>query len=494
LPAYQPHPFLILKKQTRMAISNQLKNQHLLWRSAFGPMTENVNELQEVSQKDLHQLLVKTSAKKPEQFNVASNLFDGLVKGVQDIGMMQKLTQDQRKMLRKQSVDDLKNLNLTWLNQMINSEAQMREKMSLFWHGHFACRVINIFFQQQLLNIIRENALGNFGDLLREVSKSPAMLSFLNNQQNKKQHPNENFAREVMELFTVGRGNYTENDIKEGARAFTGWGFNLQGEFVNRPFVHDTGSKTFLGKTGNFDGDDIIDILLEQKQTAKYITQKLYRYFVNDTPDAAKIELLANRFYQSGYDIKKLLADIYASDWFYNDKNIGTRIKSPVELLVGIRRLIPMELEKPEMQLLFERALGQILFYPPNVAGWPGGKNWIDSSALMLRMRIPQILTNADDFAVKPKDDDDTMMGMEGVDAKTKAKQVNATVDWDAVTKVFDKTPKEDLMQKISDVVLQTKSKISPAILDKYVDKQARDVYIKTTMVELMSTPEYQLC
>ena len=130
------------------------------------------------------------------------------------------------------------------------------------------------FFQQQLLNIIRENALGNFGELLREVSKSPAMLSFLNNQQNKKQHPNENFAREVMELFTMGRGNYTENDVKEGARAFTGWGFNLQGEFVNRPFQHDNGKKTFLGKTGNFDGDDIIDILLEQKQTAKFITQK----------------------------------------------------------------------------------------------------------------------------------------------------------------------------------------------------------------------------
>ena len=215
-----------------MAISNQLKNQHLLWRAAFGPMTENVNQLLEISQKDLYHVLVKTSEKKPEQFNVAGNLFDGLVKGVQDLGLMQKLSQDQRKMLRKQSVDDLKNLNLTWLDQMINSEAQLREKMSLFWHGHFACRVINIFFQQQLLNIVRENALGNFGDLLREISKSPAMLSFLNNQQNKKQHPNENFAREVMELFTMGRGNYSESDVKEAARAFTGWGFNLKGEFV----------------------------------------------------------------------------------------------------------------------------------------------------------------------------------------------------------------------------------------------------------------------
>lgn len=478
-----------------MAISdNQLRNQHLIWRAAFGPMAENVTELPYVSQKDLHKLLLKTSSKKPQEFNVATNLFDGLVKGVEDVGMMQKLSQDQKKMLRKQSVEDLKNLNLTWLNEMINSEAQLREKMSLFWHGHFACRVINIYFQQQLINTIRENALGNFGDLLREVSKSPAMLSFLNNQQNKKQHPNENFAREVMELFTIGRGNYTEEDVKEGARSFTGWGFNLQGEFVDRPFVHDTGKKIFLGKTGNFDGDDIIDMLLQQKETARFITQKIYRYFVNDTPDAAKIDALANNFYESNYDIKKLLNDIYTSDWFYDEKNIGTHIKSPVELLVGIRRLVPMELNKPEVQLLFERALGQILFYPPNVAGWPGGKNWIDSSALMLRMRIPQILTNADDFVVKPKDDDDTMMGMEGVDKNAKARQVNSTVDWNAVTKVFDETSRENLIQKISDVVLQTKDKISSTILDKYIDKDARDVYIKTTMVELMSTPEYQLC
>jgi uncharacterized protein (DUF1800 family) len=477
-----------------MALSNQLKNQHLLWRAAFGPMAENVNQLQEVSQKDLYKLLEKTSSKSPDTLNVANNLFDGLVKGVQDLGQMQKLDKDQKKALRKQSVEDLKNLNLTWLGQMINSEAQLREKMSLFWHGHFACRVINIFFQQQLLNTIRENALGNFGDLLSEVSKSPSMLSFLNNQQNKKQHPNENFAREVMELFTMGRGNYTEEDVKEGARAFTGWGFNLKGEFINRPFLHDNGKKTFLGKTGNFDGDDIINILLEQKQTAKFITQKIYRYFVNENVDNEKVEALSALFYQSNYDIKKLLEEIYKSQWFYDEKNIGTKIKSPVELLVGIRRLLPMELDKPEVQLLFERALGQILFYPPNVAGWPGGKNWIDSSTLMLRLRIPQILTNADDFVIKPKDDDDTMMGMEGVDAKPKARQVNVTVDWDAVTKVFDKTSKENLLQKISDVVLQAKSKINPNILERYVDKNARDAYIKTTIVELMSTPEYQLC
>ncbi len=477
-----------------MHLSNQLKNQHLLWRAAFGPMAENANELNDISQKELYSVLLKTSSKKPAEINVASNAFDGLIKGVQDIGKMQQLTQEQKKQVRKQSADDLKNLNLSWLSEMINSEAQLREKMSLFWHGHFACRVINIYFQQQLLNIIRQNAMGNFGDLLREVSKSSAMLSFLNNQQNNKKHPNENFAREVMELFTMGRGNYTEEDVKEAARAFTGWGFTLKGEFVNRPFLHDNGNKTFLGKTGNFDGDDIIDILLEQKSTARFITQKIYRYFVNDEVDADKIDLLAANFYQSNYDVQKLMASIYNSNWFYAEKNIGTRIKSPVELIVGIRRLLPMDLEKPEVQLLFQKALGQILFYPPNVAGWPGGKNWIDSSALMFRMRIPQILTSADDFMIRVKDDDDVAMGMEGMDTKATANQLNVTVDWMRVIKVFETTSKENLLQRVNNIVLQTSSSVPSTILNRYIDHSSREAFIKTSIVELMSTPEYQLC
>jgi uncharacterized protein (DUF1800 family) len=477
-----------------MPLSNQLKNQHLLWRAAFGPMIENVNQLADVSQKELYKILVKTSSKKPVALIVATNTYDGLVKGIQDLGQMQKLTREQKKQFRKQSADDIKNLNLTWLGEMINSETQLREKMSLFWHGHFACRVVNIYFQQQLLNVIRENALGNFGDLLREVSKTPAMLSFLNNQQNRKQHANENFAREVMELFTMGRGNYTETDVKEGARAFTGWGFNLKGEFVQRPFQHDNGNKTFLGKTGNFDGDDIIDIILEQKATAKFITNKIYKFFVNDEVDEDKIESLADGFYQSNYDLQKLMDEIFLSDWFYEEKNVGTRIKSPVELIVGVRRLIPMELERPEAQLLFQKVLGQILFYPPNVAGWPGGKNWIDSSALMFRMKLPQILTNSEEFLIAPKDDDDVMMGKEGADKMVKANQLNVNVDWTSVLDAFNKVKKENLQQKVNDLVLQTKNSINPNVLKRYLDNTSREGFIKSSMVELMSTPEYQLC
>ena len=477
-----------------MSISNQRKNQHLLWRAAFGPMAENANQIGDISQKNLYEILLNTSSKKPGALQVANGSFDGLVKGIQGLGKMENLSKEQKKQLRRQSAEDIKSLNLLWLGEMINSEAQLREKMSFFWHGHFACRVINIFFQQQLLNVIRENALGNFGDLLREVSKSPAMLSFLNNQQNRKQHPNENFAREVMELFTMGRGNYTENDVKEGARAYTGWGFNMDGEFVFRPFVHDNGQKTFLGKTGNFNGDDVIDIILEQRATANFIAKKIYRFFVNENVDDEKVVILGERFYQNNYDIKKLLADIFTSDWFYQEKNIGTRIKSPVELLVGIRRLLPMEPERPELQLLFEKILGQVLFYPPNVAGWPGGQGWIDSSALMFRLKLPQLLTGSGRLLLTPKEDDDVMMGREGVDDRINGQDISVNVDWNPVFKVFANTKRENLSDRLNEIVLQTKTSVNPNVLKRYTNNSSREEFIKSTIVELMSTPEYQLC
>jgi hypothetical protein len=181
---------------------------------------------------------------------VTANAVDGLVDGIREAGAMEQLSTAQKNALRKQSVEGLRNLNLRWLDEMVQGNP-LREKMAFFWHGHFACRNLNIYFQQQLLDIIRRHAMGNFGELLREVSRSAAMLAFLNNQQNRKQSPNENFAREVMELFTLGRGHYTEADIREAARAFTGWGFNLQGEFVFRASLHDAGSKTVLGRSGS---------------------------------------------------------------------------------------------------------------------------------------------------------------------------------------------------------------------------------------------------
>ena len=268
-------------------------------------MAENAASLDNISQKNFGRLLVKTSGKPVVKIEVTNNPADEYMAGMNNPKEMQKKVKDPefRRKLREKSREDLKTLNLRWLNTMTNSEAQLREKMSLFWHGHFACRIQNSFFHRNCYIQSRTNALGNFADMLKAVSKSPAMLQFLNNQQNRKLHPNENFAREVMELFTMGRGNYTENDVKEAARAFTGWGFNAKGEFVFRKNQHDNGSKTFLGKTGNFDGDDILNMLLENKQTANYISKKIYRYFVNEDVNEANQQWLSKRFYSNNYNI-----------------------------------------------------------------------------------------------------------------------------------------------------------------------------------------------
>ncbi len=486
-----------------MEISNRLKNQHLLWRAGFGPMAENAASLDSQTQKSLWEQLKKTSAAEPVKIEVAKNSFGEMNDEMKTLDDVQKTLKDpeQRKKLRQLSREGLKELNITWLEEMISSKAQLREKVSLFWHGHFACRVVNIFFQQNLLHSIRTHALGNFGDLLKAVSKSPAMLQFLNNQQNKKSSPNENFAREVMELFTMGRGNYTEQDVKEAARAFTGWGFNLQGEFVFRPFQHDKGSKTILGRTGNFTGDDVLNILLEQQQTAIHITRKLYRYLVNENADEEKVTWLAKRFFNNQYNTGKLLEDIFSSDWFYSEKNIGTRIKSPVELLAGIRRFLPLQLDNDQTQLLLQKVLGQVLFFPPNVAGWPGGRSWIDSSTLMVRLQIPQALVAKETLNIRAKSDDDVNMGQmieEQVRIKKNRAIVDkggsASIDWTPVVKIFEKTTRENLPATITSILLQSSSNTGTTVIEKYTSSESREEFIKSWIIRLMSTPEYQMC
>ncbi|HEX2627627.1 MAG TPA: DUF1800 domain-containing protein [Chitinophagaceae bacterium] len=497
-----------------MPLTNQLKNQHLLWRAGFGPAVEQLGDLSGFTPKQFYKALVKASDKKPDYIDVADDYLKGLVMGVEEIGRQAKkdLDADERKKRQQKNREGVRNLNMYWMHEMVNTAAQLREKMAFFWHGHFACRNLNVFYQQGLLDVIRRNALGNFGTMLKEVSKSAAMLNFLNNQQNKKDHPNENFAREVMELFTLGRGNYTEHDIKEAARAFTGWGANVQGDFQFRKFQHDFGSKTVLGRTGNFDGGEVLDILLEEKQTARYITQKIYKFFVNENIDKDKVDWLTDRFYKNNYEISKLLEDIFTSDWFYEEKNVGAKIKSPVELIVGIQRMLPMKLENEEALMLLQRILGQLLFYPPNVAGWPGGKAWIDSSSLMMRMRIPKLINDIDELNVTPKDDDDTMMGMKSNESGMpmvkkkpggmqnvgyggkKGGVINANVDWEQYVKSYDKVAREKLVDSIATTLLQVRSTVANDLIKKYADETGRDAFVKTVTLQIMSTPEYQLC
>ncbi len=472
------------------------KLQHLLWRLGFGPRTKSWDKWAALPEASWWPKLRDESlADTPVYFDVADSAVKGLLMGIGEIGKMEQKDIDKadKKEIREKSRDNLRSLNLHWLEEMTHSKAQLREKIALIWHGHFASRNINILYQQQMLQVIREHALGNFGDLLRGVSKSAAMLAFLNNQQNKKQRPNENFAREVMELFTLGRGNYTENDIREAARAFTGWGFKLNGDFVFRKFDHDEGSKTVLGKTGKFDGDDVLNILLEKRQTARYIALKMYKSLVNETlvPED-RINWLGDRFYDSGYQIMRLLEDIVRSDWFYAPENMGNKIKSPVELWVGIRRALPFEPRNPEIQLLLQKALGQILFFPPNVAGWPGGKNWIDSSSLMLRLRIPQMLYTQSDLDVNTKDDDDQQMG-QGKGLGNRGFSV--TVDWKPVDELFKPVPEKELIPKIADYLWATSTdKLPLEIVQQHTDRSNREALVKTATIQLMATPEYQLC
>ncbi len=478
-----------------MPASVQLKNQHLLWRAGFGPAVEQWNDLAKVSPSKLYEALEKASRKEPMPLKIVSNFMEGLMNGVDGVRRTE-ISKEQRQEMQKKSREEIRNLNLEWLDEMVNSEQQLREKLAFFWHGHFACRNLNALYQQDIINIIRKNALGNFGTMLKEVSRSAAMLAFLNNQQNRKQKPNENFAREVMELFTMGRGNYTEKDIKEAARAFTGWQFQLNGEFVFRKNLHDNGVKTVLGQTGSFDGDDVLDILLEQKQTATYITTKLYRFFVNEEVDQQKLKWLADRFYQSGYEIAGLLKDMFTSDWFYDEKNIGTRVKSPVELLVGIRRSMPMQIENEDAQLYLQKILGQILFYPPNVAGWPGGLNWIDSSSLMFRMRIPQLIAYKEAFMIRAKSDDDQEMGrMQQAAGKMGGRIVKTTIRWEPAMKQLEKVGRENLLSSIATILWQTNaSAINKPMLEKFADAGSRERYVQTSIIQLMCTPEYQMC
>ncbi|WPQ63753.1 DUF1800 domain-containing protein [Chitinophaga sancti] len=479
-------------------VPEKLQMQHLAWRAGFG---ERYPVIADWTHKRRKQIVSKILIGPAKDETTPIKIIDQ--SDLPDYRKKKDLDADTRKMVQQMNTQGIKDLNVSWVDEMVHSTHPLREKMALFWHGHFACRTQNVLFNQQLLNVIRVNALGNFGDLLTAVSKTPAMLQFLNNQQNRKAHPNENFAREVMELFTMGRGNYTEQDVKESARAFTGWAFDDDGNFVFREKTHDEGVKNILGKEGNFNGDDVLKILLEKKATAQFITAKIYKFFVDEeTPDPEKINTLADKFYNAGYDIKELMRNIFMADWFYDSKLIGNHIKSPIELLVGFRRTIPVDFDREEVMISFQQVLGQTLFYPPNVAGWPGGRNWIDSSSLMYRMQLPSMILYEKDFNIQPKEITPEM-GMGSYKAtqqvndaakKQYARMIKGIIHWDDYIGEYNDVKRENLATTIADTLLQNSKNVSRQILENYADVTSREQFIKTVTIAVMSTPEYQLC
>ncbi|SEB21771.1 DUF1800 domain-containing protein [Pedobacter hartonius] len=394
----------------------------------------------------------------------------------------------QREDITKARNEKSRDLNIDWLQQMIATENPLREKMTLFWHGHFACRANHPYYAQELNNIQRKNALGGFKTLLLEVSKSPAMLDYLNNQQNRKGRPNENFARELMELFTLGRGNYTETDIKEAARSFTGWAYNKNGEFEFNQKVHDEKEKTFFGQTGLFDGEAIIDLILAKPETATFICRKLYIFFVNDTPDESHVKGLAAYFYEQKYDISAVMNKLFTADWFYAKENTANKIKSPVELLVNMSRKFYVIYNKPQILIQLQTSLGQYLFNPPNVAGWPGGRNWIDSSSLMLRMKIPSLVLNDGilDFNGKADPEDEAVIALNRKPRPRPVKSyINAKANWD---RFLADLPKDMKQAELASFLLQ------PALDTRISDLVNHNVNLKNTAIAVTSMPEYQLC
>ena len=275
-----------------------------------------------------------------------------------------------------------------WANRMIDSPQPLREKMALFWHGHFAVNEAKVRDYRKLLDyleLFQQQGTGNFRDLMVAVAQDPAMLTFLDAGVNVKGAANENFAREIMEMFTMGVGHYTEKDIREAARAFTGWNY-VDLKFVVNKDQHDDGEKTFLGKTGRFDGVNVIDIIMQQPATADYIAGKIYRYFVREDLSPELQKQLGSLLRDHDYQITPLLETIFLSRDFYSQASVGTRIKGPVELAITTYKKMGLHNVPgvPDFNS-WTGALGQQLFSPPTVAGWAGGQSWITPGLLLER-------------------------------------------------------------------------------------------------------------
>lgn len=299
--------------------------------------------------------------------------------------------------------NDMGSVTKWWLYRMAHSQRPLEEKMTLFWHNHFATanyKVDNPRWMWQQNALFRSHALGNFRTLLQAVSRDPAMLVWLDGAENRKGKPNENYGRELLELFTMGiGGGYTETDVKEAARAFTGWRFDREtATFTFDAERHDDGVKTFLGQTGNFNGDDIIDIVVRHPSTARFVCTKLFKFFAHDQPTPTDIASLTQTYFASGYDVRSVVGALLKSPVFYSEKSLFNKIKSPTEFVVTTLRTLDVPLTAAGggngSTSGTLRNMGQELFNPPNVKGWPEGQAWVNTMTMLTRINYANSLVN----------------------------------------------------------------------------------------------------
>lgn len=385
--------------------------RHLLWRAGFGGTPQQVRALAGlgIEQAVSHLIDYQTVAYDwPSASEFDKDIMRPLsveerrqARIARQNGNEDVVDQFRTRRMRAQREDraQVRAMQSWWLTRMIETPRPFEEKMTLFWHGHFATgyRTIensyHMFLQNQLF---RSKAAGNFGELLFAIIRDPAMLRYLNNNASRKGEPNENLARELMELFSLGEGNYSENDIKEGARALTGYTYQ-DDTFVFNERNHDQGIKRILGSEGRMDGDGFVRAILARRQCAEFISAKLYRFFCKEIPLTERdmdpvartaVTDLSKYVLRERYDIKRALRRLFMSEHFYSDAVVGEQIKSPAELVVGaIRSLSTPVRDVPTLVAALDK-MGQALFQPPSVKGWAGGRSWISTSTLYTRQNI----------------------------------------------------------------------------------------------------------
>jgi uncharacterized protein (DUF1800 family) len=280
-------------------------------------------------------------------------------------------------------------IQAAWLERMRGSSAPLAEKLTLFWHGHFATSIRKVEDPELMwrqMALFRSHGAGPFRDLVTAVSRDPAMIRWLDGNSNRKGAPNENYARELMELFTLGRGNYSERDVREAARAFTGWGADVKG-FAFRAEYHDAGAKTVLGETGPFDGADVVRVVTARPECARFVSRKLLAFFAVPEPSEAEVAATAAVFAKTGGDTKAVLRHIFLSSTFRSDRAYRALVKSPAEFVVGAVKVAGLR-SMPAWVVDSMGRMGQTLFAPPTVKGWDGGRAWLAAGALLERVRF----------------------------------------------------------------------------------------------------------
>ena len=377
--------------------------RHLLARSGFTPPESDVRVFASLTREEAVNRILSSSTAAPLRIAAPEWVNDT----VERPARLRTLSEEERRAFQQREA--LRNFELKtwWMTQILQTPAPLAERMTLFWHNHFVSSVQKVKSPQLMYRqnvLLRQHALGNFGDLLHAAAKDPAMIIYLDSATNRKGQPNENFAREVMELFTLGEGHYSERDIKEAARAFTGWGVDMEDNaaFKFRPGQHDAETKTVLGRSGNFDGDAVLDILLAQPAAAEFVIKKMWQEFVSPDVAAAankaEITRIANAFRASRYDIKTALRSILTSPRFYAPEHRAALVKSPVELVAGTVRQFGISYADPLPFAMIAAGLGQNLFAPPNVRGWPGGEAWINSTTLLARKQFVERMFRVDEM------------------------------------------------------------------------------------------------